>query len=161
MRGAKPSDHRLGFAAHLLCVDEPDSQDGARKLPAEKYVRSNVAHPGEREVLVDHLDPRLADFAGILADYGNAVEVDVAAVGPVHAGDRLHERRLAGPVVANQRYRAAGLDRERDPAQSLDRAESLADVLQLEKTHRRQPSLLLMRSSQTARISTAPMAICW
>ena len=41
---------------------------------------------------------------------------------------------------------------KRDAAQSFDGAEGLADVLEFKKAHRRQPSLLLMRSSQTARI---------
>ena len=49
---------------------------GARQLPAEEDVRGDVAHAGEREILVDHLDAGLTDFAGILADDRDAVEAD-------------------------------------------------------------------------------------
>ena len=48
-------------------------------------------------------------------------------------GDRLHQRRLAGAVVADEADHLAGVDGEIDPVQSLDRAESLAHVLQLEE----------------------------
>ena len=144
-----------------LDVDEPHAEDGARQLTAEKNVRGDVAHAGEREVLVDHLDASLADLAGILADDRDAVEADLAGVGTMDAGDRLHQRRFARAIVADERDRAARLNRKGDAAQSFDGAEGLADVLEFEQAHRRQPCLLLMRSSQTARISTAPMAICW
>src|SRR5574337_926678 len=158
---AEPRHHLFGFAAHAFRIDELHAQHAARQFPAEKDVRGDVAHAREREILIDHLDPGLADLARVLADERNAVEADVAFVGRVDAGDRLHQRRFAGAVVADQGDGAAGLDREGDAAQSLDRAERLAHVRKFEQAHRRQPPLLLMRSSQTARIKTAPMAICW
>ena len=144
-----------------LRIDEPHAEDGARELTAEKNVRRDIAHAGEREVLVDHFDAGLANLAGILADNGDAVEADLAGVGTMDAGDRLHQRRFARAIVADERNRAARLDRKGHAAQSFNGAEGLADVLEFEQAHRRQPALLLMRSSQTARINTAPMAICW
>jgi hypothetical protein len=51
----------------------------------------------------------------------------------VDAGDRLHHRRLAGAVVADEADDLASVDGEVDPVQSLDRAESLAHSLQLEQ----------------------------
>ena len=76
------------------------------------------------------------------------------------AGDRLHQGRLAGAVVADQADDAARLDRESDAAQRLDRAEGLAHVVEFEQAHRA-AFALLTRSSQTASTSTAPIAICW
>ena len=160
MRAPKPRDHRLRLAMHPAGVDEPQAENGAGQLTAEKNVRGDVAHAGEREVLIDHLDAGLANAARLLADDGDAVEADLASVGTIDAGDRLHQRRFACAVVADERHRAACVDREADAAQSFDGAERFADILEFKKAHRRQPSLLLMRSSQTARISTAPIAIC-
>ena len=86
---------------------------------------------------------------------------DIAVVGAIDAGDRLHQRRFSSAVVADEADDAARFHGEGDAAQRLDRSERLAHVLEFEKAHRRQPPELLMRSSQTARISTAPIAICW
>ncbi len=74
-----------------------------------------------------------------VASWGREIETSspskriVAVVGGVDAGDRLHQRRLAGAVVADQADDLAGVDGEVDPVQSLDRAESLADSLELEE----------------------------
>ena len=73
--------------------------------------------------------PARADLARILADNRDAVEADLAGVGPMDAGDRLHQRRLAGAIVADERDRAARLDEKVTPAQRFDGAEGLADVL--------------------------------
>ena len=62
-----------------------------------------------------------------------AGETDRARVRAVDARDRLHHRRLAGAVVADQADDLALVDGEVDPVQSLDRAESLAYSVQLEE----------------------------
>ena len=51
-----------------------------------------------------------------------------AGIGAVDAGDGLHQRRLAGAVVADQADHLAGRDLEIDAVQHVDRAEALADV---------------------------------
>ena len=62
----------------------------------------------------------------------------------------LHQRRFAGAVVADQADHLAGLDRERDAAQRLDRAEMLAHVVEFEKAHRRRPLRLTDRARPPA-----------
>ena len=57
-----------------------------------------------------------------------AVEQEAAGVGAVDAGETLHERRLAGAVVADQRGDLAGVDREVDVVQHVHRAEALVDA---------------------------------
>src|SRR4029079_3572733 len=49
------------------------------------------------------------------------------------ARDDLHQRRLAGAVVAEQRHHLAAADVERDAAQRLDGAELAGDLLQPEQ----------------------------
>ena len=48
----------------------------------------------------------------------------------MHAGDDLHQRRLAGAVLADETMDLAGEQREVDPAKRLDAAEGLRDPLQ-------------------------------
>ena len=87
------------------------------------------------------------------------VEADRAAIRRVHAGDGLHQGRLAGAVVADQTDDLPRLDAESDPAQGLDRPEVLPDVVELEQAHR-SLRVRFIWSSQTASTSTVPMAIC-
>ena len=144
-----------------LGVDQLDAEQRARQLAAEEDVGGDVAHAGEREVLVDHLDAGRADVAGVLADERarrrSGSRRRPARWTPVIVFISVDLPAPLSPTSADHRAR---LDRERDAAQRLDRAEILADVLELEQAHRRRPSALLMRSSQTASTSTAPMAIC-
>ena len=51
---------------------------------------------------------------------------------PVHARDDLAERRLAGPVLADERVDRALANRERHARERLDAAEVLGDVQELE-----------------------------
>ena len=50
----------------------------------------------------------------------------------MHAGDDLHQRALAGAVLADETMDLAGGEREVDPAQRLDAAEGLRDPVQFE-----------------------------
>ena len=62
---------------------------------------------------------------------GLAVEHDLAAVGRLEAGQDLHERALAGAVLAQDALDGAGGDGQGDAVVGLDRAEMLADVSEL------------------------------
>ena len=55
------------------------------------------------------------------------------AVGLVHAGQRLDQRRLAGAVVADERDDLVGVDGEARAAQRADAAEALDDLLGFEQ----------------------------
>ncbi len=101
--------------------------------PALEEVRHDLEVVAECEVLVDGCDAqfdRILRFADL--DFV-AFEADLAPVGFVDAGDRLHQGRLASAVVADECNHLAGMHGEVDPVQSLDRAESLADSLELEE----------------------------
>ena len=51
----------------------------------------------------------------------------------MHAGDDLHQRALAGAVLADETMDLAGGEREVDPTQRLDAAEGLGDLVQFEE----------------------------
>ena len=61
-----------------------------------------------------------------------AVEQDAAFVGIVEAGEQLHQRRLAGAVLAHQRQHLAGIQREAEIADrpSLGAGIPEADILE-------------------------------
>jgi hypothetical protein len=50
----------------------------------------------------------------------------------VHAGDDLHQRALAGAVLANETVDLAGMKREVDTTKRFDAAEALRDALEFQ-----------------------------
>ena len=62
-----------------------------------------------------------------------AVDDDRALVGPVRAVEGLHQRRLAGAVLADDGVDRAGADREVDAVVGDDAGEALDDVAQLDR----------------------------
>ena len=91
---------------------------GRDLLAPEEEVGDDVEVVAEGEVLVDGRDPQV----GRVLRFGDrdllAVEADRAGVGAVDAGDRLHHRRLAGAVVADEADDLARVDGEVDPVQA-------------------------------------------
>ena len=124
-----------GLVLHPRLVELARDGAGAGRdlLAAEEEVGDDVEVVAEREVLVDGRDPERGRVLGLGDRDLLAAEADRAGVGGVDAGDRLDHRRLAGAVVADEADHLAGVDGEVDPVQCLDRAESLADSLQLEE----------------------------
>ena len=62
-----------------------------------------------------------------------ALELEGAGVGRVDAGDDLHQRRLAGAVLAHQRVHMAALQAELHVVERQHAGERLADVVDLEQ----------------------------
>ena len=62
-----------------------------------------------------------------------AVEHDVAGVGPGLAGDDVHHRGLAGAVRADDGAHLAGLDGEGEIVQRLEAVERDGDAVEVEK----------------------------
>ena len=88
---------------------------------------------GQRQVLVDGLDPQPARVErGVDLDR-LALEEDLAGVGLVHACQRLDEGRLAGAVVSDERDDLVGVDGEARAAQRADAAEALDDPSRFEQ----------------------------
>ena len=86
-------------AMRLAAIEE----DGiGHRLLAEQDVVGDRQHRHEHEVLVDHADAP-ADGVGRIVDRdGRAIEEDLAGVGRGQSVQDVHERGLAGPVLAEQ-----------------------------------------------------------
>ena len=63
---------------------------------------------------------------------GPAIDQDLAAIGPEDTVDNVHQRRLAGSVLAHQRMHLALAEREADTVERTHRAEILADIADFE-----------------------------
>ncbi len=78
---------------------------------------ADVHVPAQREVLVDHLDADVAALVRV-AEVGRlAGDQDIAGVALIGAGQDLHQRRLAGRVVADEAEDLAGVQDEVDVGQ--------------------------------------------
>ena len=61
-----------------------------------------------------------------------AVEIHLALLRAVYAGDDLDKGRFSGAVLSHQRVNLACLELKADPIQRLDARKDLGDALQLE-----------------------------
>ena len=102
-------------------------------LAAEEEVGDDVEVVREREILVHGGDAELRRVLGGANGDRDPVHRDLTVVGRVDAGDDLHQRRLAGSVVADEPDDLAGVDLEVHAVERLDGAEALADVLEGEQ----------------------------
>ena len=82
-------------------------------------------------MLVYHADAEVEGVLGRANDDLAPVDVDLALVGVVDAGEHIHERGLAAAVLAEQGQDLALVDVEPHPVVGLDRAEGLGDVAHL------------------------------
>ena len=120
---------QLPRAPHRLLVVQ---QRPARGLGPQHQVLGHGHDRDEHEVLVDHADaqpdrlPRGVDRDRL------AVEQDLALVRVVEPVEDVHQRRLAGPVLPEQRMDLAALELEVDRVVRDQRAEALRDPAQLE-----------------------------
>src|SRR5690606_35085778 len=87
---------------------------------------------GQHEVLVDHADAGVDGVARGAEGDLPAVDLDRALVRLLHAVEALHQRRLAGTVLPDDRVHRAGLDGEADVMVRHDTGETLGDALQLD-----------------------------
>ncbi|CAG4918874.1 unnamed protein product [Acidocella sp. C78] len=111
------------------------AHEAPHRLAAKEDVGAHIEMIGKGEILIDRLDPGIARIARRAERHLLAAEPDRAGIGPVHAGNHLHQGGLAGPVVANHAEHLAGGHFERHAAQHLDRAEPLVDAAHLEGGH--------------------------
>src|SRR4051794_30594020 len=132
---AEALERLVGAAVHLGVVEEAElaEQPPARDLAAEEQVRGRVELGGEREVLVDGLDPERARLDRRADRHLAALEEDLARVRRLDAGERLDERRLAGAVVADERHDLGRVDGEARAAQRADASEALDEAAGLEQ----------------------------
>src|SRR6476646_6336840 len=100
--------------------------------------------------------------------HGLAVQLDLALVGDLRAGEALDERRLAGTVVADDREDFSGVQIEADAVESHDVSVGLDEALR--RQHRRarlggrvahQRTFRIHWSMETATITRMPTAKVW
>ena len=80
--------------------------------------------------------PAAIASAGPLMRRGLAVDEDLALVGLQQPVEHVHQRRLAGAVLAEQRVDLTGLDDEVDVVVGHEAAEALRDAGQLQAHER-------------------------
>ena len=104
------------------------AQRPAYDLAAEEDVLEDREVAGEVELLVEHRDAG-GEGVGRAGEAAlGAVEDDAPGVRRVDAGENLHQRRLAGAVLAAERADRPAPHRERDVRERDDRRELLADA---------------------------------
>src|SRR5689334_12778265 len=101
-------------------------------LGAERDGLDDVEHGDQLEVLVDHADPGLDRLARVGEGAHGPVDEDLARVRLVQAGQDVHERRLAGPVLTQQSQDLAAIGGDRDAVVGEDARKLLGDVPELE-----------------------------
>ncbi len=102
-------------------------------LRAEDHILQDREVRHQREVLVDGADAE-AQGIGRRGDLDlRALDTDRAGVGRLHPGEDVHQGRLAGAILAEDRVDLARPEVERDAVIGHDRAEALADVAHLDE----------------------------
>ena len=83
-------------------------------------------------MLVNHADAGEQGILGGLNLYDFPVDEKGAGVGTQQAVENVHQRRFARAVFTEQAMHTAGLERKRDAVEREQRAESLADITELD-----------------------------
>ena len=99
----------------------------ASRLVAQHDVLHDGEHRDELEVLVHHPDPRRDRIPGAAELHGLAAEEDLALVGLVQPEHRVHERALAGAVLAEEAQDLALAQRQVDVLVGDDPGEPLGE----------------------------------
>ncbi len=83
---------------------------------ADHQVLEHAVARHQVEVLVDHADAGGERVGGAADRHGRAVDPDLAGIRPVEAEQDVHQRGLAGAVLAEQAHDLAGVRRARSTA---------------------------------------------
>ena len=171
-RQADQSQHAFGLGAHRSVV-EPRARPAARRartgvrstkephqtarlLVAEEDVLRDGQVLGERELLVDHHDAARLGCPWSIEVHHVAIDTQFAAAQGFIAGEDLHQRALAGAVLAEQADHATGCEVEADTVQDLHRAERLLDLV---KRHCRAHAATFPRPRSVSCIASTPAPI--
>ena len=95
---------------------------------AEHDVLGDGEDRDQHEVLVDHPDAGGDRVAGAGEVLDHVVELDLALVGLVEAVQDVHQRGLAGAVLAEKTVDLAWFDSQRDPVVRYEGSEAFGDV---------------------------------
>ena len=130
--------HRQSDACQLLvCVRlHPPAVEQAQRpaieLTPQEDVAGDVERVDELEHLMNHRDAETRRVGRLLDRGGNAIDVNRPRVRAVDAGQHLHQRRFAGPVLADQRDDLAAIDVEVNLGQSHHAGKSFGDCRHLQ-----------------------------
>ena len=111
---------------------EADHHAGRRLAPEDDVLEDGEV-VGEHEVLVDHADAEVDRLLRRAEVHRLAEDLDRALVRCLHAVEDLHQRRLAGPVLADDGMDRPGLHREVDPVVGDHAGEALDDAAQADR----------------------------
>src|SRR3984885_5037179 len=129
-RGHPQALQGLGrFQLHRVLVE----QAVAQRFPAEEHVLDDVQVVGQRQVLVDGLNPKRGGVPSAPDVYLPSLEEHLAVVRLVGARDAAGEHRLPGPVVTAQAGHLASGQVQVHPVERLHRPEVLVDAPQLQQ----------------------------
>src|SRR5262249_12635938 len=120
----------------LLDLFTGGAADAVQLLAAEDHVLQDREVVGEHEVLVHHADATGDGVGGAVEGHLLAVHGERALGRLLHAVEDLHQRRLAGAVLADEGVHGAPADREVDVVVGYDTRESLGDPRQLDRDRR-------------------------
>ncbi len=124
-------EHPPGAGVQLLLV-ESEGQSPARLAADEDVLRHRqVGH--QVQLLVDDADAQLLRRFRARDDDLVALETNGPGVGLVDPAEHLHEGRLAGSVLADQRVDLARVQLERRLVERVDTRKVLGDALHLDE----------------------------
>src|SRR5207248_1049906 len=154
------------LAAHAPLVERAQhvpERAAPPQLAAEEDVRGDVERGGDGEVLVHGLDPDAAGVERRAEADVLAVDEDLALVRLERARERLDQRRLAGPVVADDGDDLAGVEVEIGARERDDLAAALDEPARLEDRRRSAHARLrcVSWSTETARLPRNPVTRHW
>ena len=122
---------RICLAIDALAIDQ--FQKTARGwFAVEKDVGGDVEIVEDAQLLMNKLDAERAGFARRTYLGSLAIDLHRAAVACDGAAQDLHQGRLAGAILTNQRDDLTGADAQADVIERDDAGESLADSLHLQ-----------------------------
>ena len=117
-----------------------DGSQPVERLAAQKHVLGHAQVGRDAEFLMHHGDAARPGVARGAEVDGLAVHPELTGIGAVHAGDHFHQRAFARAVFAGEPVNAAGFQREIDPAQGMDAAERLDDIVKFDQRRHVGPS---------------------
>ena len=126
----QPLEQGAGPALQLAMADESQSVDGLAPDPdvlRDAHARHQV------QLLMDHGDAKVKRIARRAEAQIAAVEEQLAGIRSVDTCDDLHERRLAGAVLAAQSVHRAAPESHRHIVQGHDSGKRLADIPDFEE----------------------------
>ena len=131
--GSTARPNRVGELAHAPPrLADVEQHLAVRRLLGEDDVLGHRHHRDQHEVLVHHPDPALDRVLGGRERRLLPVQQDLAGVRVVQAVEDVHQRRLAGAVLAEQRVDLAAPELKVDVVVREDARELLGDPAELE-----------------------------